>query len=527
MFIENSQKLQQTGIPGKTGSKPVVLAVLAVISLGLVGLVRGAAPAEPPSPVPFSGEKSTWHGFDRYDFVMDCSDLSLRPFQAPAGERSGIGAPPGGQRRCVVVVPAQAAPGRPWSWRGCYWDHQPQTEIELLKRGFHVAYISADATLKPGREWAAWYAFLTEQHGLSKRPSFVGMSRGGEYAYIWATTHPDKVSCIYADNPGGNREVLARLGDLATNDVPLLHVCGSIDPLLGRVSSTIETLYQQFGGRITVMIKEGGGHHPHSLPDPKPIADWIEQNVKPAGSIPPEFVGAKFTKTAFYSPESSYCDYPSQGTYITCRGPGFAECYDRYAFDLSGVEGTINVIVPKTVAAGNPWVFRADFVSREAVVDLALLARGFHIVTGPVPYNADGPSRLHWNTVYRHLVQHGFSKKPVLEGAGAAAGEAYAWAIENPDQVSCVYGENPILRSHMSKSPLLDSLAPLAKAGVPLLHVCGGLDPWLKSQTRVAETRYKELGGQITVIVKEAQGHFPTAPTDLKPVVDFIAARAK
>ena len=32
------------------------------------------------------------------------------------------------------------------------------------------------------------------------------MSRGGEYAYTWATTHPDKVSCIYADNPGGNCE---------------------------------------------------------------------------------------------------------------------------------------------------------------------------------------------------------------------------------------------------------------------------------------------------------------------------------
>jgi len=62
--------------------------------------------------------------------------------------------------------------------------------------------------LKPGKEWAAWYAFLTEKHGLSKRPAFIGMSRGGEYAYTWATTYPDKVSCIYADNPGGNHDIL-------------------------------------------------------------------------------------------------------------------------------------------------------------------------------------------------------------------------------------------------------------------------------------------------------------------------------
>jgi pimeloyl-ACP methyl ester carboxylesterase len=61
---------------------------------------------------------------------------------------------------------------------------------------------------------------------------------------------------------------------------------------------------------------------------------------------------------------------------------------------------------------------------------------------------------------------------------------------------------------------------------VPLLHVCGGLDPWLSDQTRVAEKRYKELGGQITVIVKEGEGHFPTAPKDVRLVVDFISARA-
>ena len=109
-----------------------------------------------------------------------------------------------------------------------------------------------------------------------------------------------------------------------------------------------------------------------------------------------------------------------------------------------------------------------------------------------------------------------------MEGAGRAAGEAYAWAIENPDKVSCIYGENPVLRSHMSKTQPLDNLAPLAKAGVPLLHVCGSLDPVLNDNTRVAEKRYKELGGQITVIVKEGEGHYPLAPKDAPPVVEFI-----
>jgi hypothetical protein len=68
-------------------------------------------------------------------------------------------------------------------------------------------------------------------------------------------------------------------------------------------------------------------------------------------------------------------------------------------------------------------------------------------------------------------------------------------------QVSCIYSENPVLRSKMPKTPPLDNLAPLAKAGLPLLHVCGSLDPWLKDQTRMAEQGYREIGAKITIIV--------------------------
>jgi hypothetical protein len=476
--------------------------------------------------LPFDGAKSAWHeGFDRFDFIMDEETLAITPFKAPDGEKFGVRDPVKGQRRCVVVVPKQPAAGNPWSWQGCYWDHQPQAEVELLRRGFHIAYISANASLKPGKEWDAWYEFLTGKHGLSKKPAFIGMSRGGEYVYTWATAHPDKVSCIYGDNPGISREALARLGGLATNDVPLLHVCGSIDPILGRYSAVIEGIYHELGGRISVMIKDGAGHHPHSLRDPKPIADFITQSVQPQDNSSPDYLAGRITKSSFYGIGSSYREFPKEGTFITSRGPLFVECYDRYSFELSGVEGPITVIIPRNAIAGKPWVFRSDFVSREATVDLALLAKGFHIVTGPVPFNADGPNLAHWNAVYKHLTGHGFSKKPVLAGASRSAGDAYAWAIENPDKVSCVYAENPVLRSLMTKTPLLDNLAPLAKAGVPLLHVCGSLDPALETNTRVVEKRYQELGGAIRVIVKEGDGHYPLAPRDPKPVVEFILGR--
>jgi hypothetical protein len=75
------------------------------------------------------------------------------------------------------------------------------------------------------------------------------------------------------------------------------------------------------------------------------------------------------------------------------------------------------------------------------------------------------------------------------------------------------------------KTQPLDNLAPLANTGVHLLHACGSLDPWLRSQTRVVEKRYQELGGRITIIIKEGEGHYPLAPRNLQPVVDFIITR--
>src|SRR4029077_18566059 len=103
------------------------------------------------------------------------------------------------------------APAIPCSWAGYFSTSEPQTKIKLLKRGFHVGFIWCDA----GKPWDAWYAFLTEKHGLSTKPAFIGMSRGGRNAYTWATAHPDKVSSVYADTPAVSREALAQLGGLA------------------------------------------------------------------------------------------------------------------------------------------------------------------------------------------------------------------------------------------------------------------------------------------------------------------------
>ena len=129
--------------------------------------------------VSFDGPKTTWHeGFDRYDFIMDDATGAITPMTAPASEVTDFSVDvklTDGKRRCVVVVPKKAAPGYPWSWQGCYWNHQPQTEVELLQRGFHIAFVAPDAG-RQGKAWDTWYNFMTEKHGLASSRNVIRSS---------------------------------------------------------------------------------------------------------------------------------------------------------------------------------------------------------------------------------------------------------------------------------------------------------------------------------------------------------------
>ncbi len=133
-----------------------LLAVAGSSAFTMCGFVGTGLAAEPV----FDGGKSTWHdGFVRYDFTMDDGDrLAITPFTEAGKEGFAVGSPAKGQRRCIVVVPDKPAPGNPWSWRGCYWDHQPQTETGVAAPGFlHcVHYARSGAGSFPGGQWDAW-----------------------------------------------------------------------------------------------------------------------------------------------------------------------------------------------------------------------------------------------------------------------------------------------------------------------------------------------------------------------------------
>lgn len=225
-------------------------------------------------------------------------------------------------REAKVVAPVFAAAGHPWIWRARFWSHEPQTDIALLERGYHVVYCDV-AELFGNKEaiqlWNDYYALLRKA-GLSKKAVMEGMSRGAVYVYNWAAVNPTKVAAVYVDNPvmdlcswpGSqlkkqlpDRSVwetfkkdygftsdsaamafkgspLYKTKEIVKGKYPMLHVLADADTDVPPEENTLpfEEKIRALRGDITVMHKPGFAHHPHSFPDPTPIVDFILKAVK-------------------------------------------------------------------------------------------------------------------------------------------------------------------------------------------------------------------------------------------------------
>lgn len=237
------------------------------------------------------GKKSQWNGFDRYDFVVD--------------GRTGF-----------IVAPKSTAPGKPWAWRTEFFGHEPQGDIALLGKGFHVAYykVSDMYGAPQAIEWMRKFQdYVEQQFGLAKRAVLEGFSRGGLYAFNYAATHPDKVAALYLDAPvldirswpGGKGKgagsktcweqclkifnltektakdfkgsPLDRIEPVAKAKIPILSVCGETDKVVPFDENTaiLAKRYRELGGEIEVICKPNCDHHPHSLKDPTRIVNFI------------------------------------------------------------------------------------------------------------------------------------------------------------------------------------------------------------------------------------------------------------
>jgi lysophospholipase L1-like esterase len=223
--------------------------------------------------------------------------------------------------QCKVVKPKWSAPHHPWVWRARFWGHEPQTDIALLERGFHIVYCDVAELFGNTEAITQWNQFYNELHsgGLAPKAVMEGMSRGAVYALNWAAVNPTKVTCVYIDNPlldmkswpaglgkvvpAANEELkqfkadyhletdeqiknfkgspIDKVDQIVKGHYPILILCADADEAAIPDENTLpfEKHMKALGGNITVIHKPGFKHHPHSLPNPTPIVEFILNSV--------------------------------------------------------------------------------------------------------------------------------------------------------------------------------------------------------------------------------------------------------
>lgn len=244
-----------------------------------------------------SDDPATWMGFKRTDVTV-------------AG------------RKCIIVEPGTAIAGRPWIWRTEFFGHEPQGDSMLAAKGFHVVYMDVQNMYGAPVAMAfmdTFYTYLTGTWKLNKKTVLEGFSRGGLFAFNWASRHPDRVSCLYVDAPvcdfkswpagkgkgeysKGDWDLLLKvygfkneqealeyrgnpidnLQSIAAAGIPILCVCGETDEVVPMAENIniVRDRYERMGGKIKMIVKPNNGHHPHSLKDPAPIVDFVMASTR-------------------------------------------------------------------------------------------------------------------------------------------------------------------------------------------------------------------------------------------------------
>ena len=231
--------------------------------------------------------------------------------------------------------------------------------------------------------------------------------------------------------------------------------------------------------------------------------------------------------------------------------------FKRHKFTVDGCPAW--VVEPKQPLPGKVWSWCMEFP--DAFTDRcaapALLAKGFYHAHISVGNTFGCPAAVkHFNAFYDTLRGQGFAPKVSLIGISRGGLYSYRWASENPGKVAVIYGDAPVcdfkswpggkgkgkgskgdwaalIKCYGFKDEAealaytgnpIDTLAPLAKAGVALIHVVGDADDVVPADenTAIIETRYGKLGGEFKGIHKPGIGHHPHGLEDPTPVVEFI-----
>ena len=234
-----------------------------------------------------------WHGFDGVELLFE---------ESPA-----------------KVIKPHGTPNGKWALKTEYWNAFPAVEIELLHRGWHIAYQKNDnrwAREKDVARKADFVRFVSKEFSLNEKCSMIGMSCGGMYAVLLAARCPELADVLYLDAPVINllscpcdmgmaqsglydeffrftgktksemlsyrNHPLDHLPTLLAHRIPVVLVAGDSDRTVPYVENgaLLAETYKKASVPIRVFLKEGCDHHPHGLETPSAVADAIEEFSK-------------------------------------------------------------------------------------------------------------------------------------------------------------------------------------------------------------------------------------------------------
>jgi pimeloyl-ACP methyl ester carboxylesterase len=253
----------------------------------------------------------------------------VEPIHYPAFTLHSLPVGKDGRVNALIMTPEKPLPGNPWVL-GTFQDvrnaavaNMTRTQLELVRRGFHVVGASPGVVLgapDPNAVWDTVYDVMTTKLGLSKRVALMGLSREGLTVARWAAANPGKVSAIYMDHavcdfkswPGGKlgigpgskndwatlqkvynfkdeAEALAfqeNPVDLApkliADKVAIIYVAGEKDNYVpySENGARMQQQYDKLGGTFLLIMSAGVDHHPHGLSDPTPVVDFVEKHAR-------------------------------------------------------------------------------------------------------------------------------------------------------------------------------------------------------------------------------------------------------
>jgi dipeptidyl aminopeptidase/acylaminoacyl peptidase len=211
------------------------------------------------------------------------------------------------------------------------------------------------------------------------------------------------------------------------------------------------------------------------------------------------------------------------------------------------------------ITSAMPWVWYAPTLNglpgpEEKWMFQRFIDAGIAVAGIDVGESYGSPTgRANFTALYEELTnKRGLSKKPCLLARSRGGLMLYNWAAENSSSVTCVAGIYPVcnlssypgidkacgaygmtavqLTEKLKENNPIDRLEPLAKAKIPLFHIHGDVDTVVPLELNSGElaTRYKKLGGTITLNVIKGQGHnMWEGWFQNQELVDFVIAQTK